>query len=326
LGHRLTQYDSDVLDRVVVIDLEVAFGADSEVHLTVKRELGQHMVKKTDACGDVTARSAVEIKHDLNPRFGRFTVNLRISNARRLLAHAASYTFARYTQTPARGYLKYDVSVSIQGNLAVVRGKIATACDSVGRDPSGVTLVAVSKFQDAGKIREAYDAGQRHFGESRLQEALPKIETLPADIVWHFIGGLQSNKARKIATVFDVIHAFCKTSQVVEADKACRQLSGLIEVNIADEPQKTGISLKQLDEFHAEVIQSKHVHFRGLMTIGPAVSDAEQMRPYFRELRLQGTRLKVDWLSMGMSADFEVAVQEGASHIRVGTAIFGSRQ
>ncbi len=182
------------------------------------------------------------------------------------------------------------------------------------------------KLHPVEELREAYDLGQRHFGESRLQEAIPKIEALPVDIVWHFIGPLQSNKARRVASLFDVIHSFCKTSQIVEADKAGTPVQGLIEVNIAEEAQKTGISPQNLDGFRADILQSSNVHFRGLMTIGPVVPDAELMRPYFRELRQQATRLGVDWLSMGMSNDFEVAIQEGASHIRVGSAIFGSRK
>jgi len=216
--------------------------------------------------------------------------------------------------------------MAIQSNLSKVHRRIESACESVGRNPSDVTLIAVSKLHSIDEIREAYDCGQRHFGESRLQEARQKIEELPSDIVWHFIGALQSNKAKKIASLFHVIHTISKTPQINAIEKAERRIEGLIEVNIADEPQKSGISVKQLDEIHQEVINSPYVHFRGLMTIGPVVTNAESMRPYFRELREQGTRLKADWLSMGMSGDFEVAIQEGASHVRVGTAIFGSRR
>jgi pyridoxal phosphate enzyme (YggS family) len=216
--------------------------------------------------------------------------------------------------------------VSIRSNLAGVVRRIEAACASVGRNPAEVTLIAVSKLHSIEEIQEAYDCGQRDFGESRLQEAEPKIEALPPDIIWHFIGSLQSNKAKKIATLFEVVHTFCKPAQIAEADKSSRPVSGLIEVNVAEEAQKSGISVKELDEFSIQVIESSNVHFRGLMTIGPIVSNAEEMRPYFREMQMQRTRLGADWLSMGMSGDFEVAIQEGASHIRVGTAIFGSRQ
>ena len=213
----------------------------------------------------------------------------------------------------------------VSSNLRDIRDRIRAACEIAEREESEVTLIAVSKTHPVDAIREAYDAGQRHFGESRLQEAQPKIEELPSDIVWHFIGSLQSNKAKKIASLFTVIHTFCKLDQLKEADKANKTIQGLIEINIANEPQKAGISPKQLDEYHREVLQFSNVHFRGLMTIGPAVSDAESERLYFRELKRLGTQVGAEWLSMGMSGDFEVAIQEGASHVRVGTAIFGSR-
>ncbi len=220
----------------------------------------------------------------------------------------------------------YPFGMDIRVGLQDVRDRIHRACDSVGRDPGSVTLIAVSKLHPVEDIQMAYDLGQRHFGESRLQEAALKIEMLPNDIVWHFIGPLQSNKAKKIASLFSVIHSFCKTGQILEADKAGSPVEGLIEVNIAEETQKTGISAQNLDGFKSDILQSSNVHFRGLMTIGPVVSDAELMRPYFRELRRHAIRLEADWLSMGMSNDFEVAIQEGASHIRVGSAIFGSRK
>jgi len=215
--------------------------------------------------------------------------------------------------------------VSIRNRLSQVQSQIAGACDIANRSPHEITLIAVSKTRTIDEIKEAYDCGQRHFGESRLREAQTKIENLPKDIVWHFIGPLQSNKAKKVGTVFQVIHTLSSTSQLAELAKIQSPVDGLIEINIADEPQKTGISTKRLDEYHTTVLQCPQVHFRGLMTIGPVMSNAEQMRPYFRELRKQRTRIGAEWLSMGMSGDFEVAIQEGSTHIRVGSAIFGSR-
>lgn len=216
--------------------------------------------------------------------------------------------------------------MSVSSNLRDVRDRIRVASDAAHRDPDQITLIAVSKTQPIELIKEAYDAGQRHFGESRLQEAQSKIESMPEDVVWHFIGTLQSNKAKKIASLFSVIHTFCKEDHIREADKANRQVEALIEVNIAREPQKAGISPEELDEYHRKVIQSSYVKFRGLMTIGPAMVEAEQERAYFGELRRLGGLVGADWLSMGMSGDFEVAIQEGSTHVRVGTAIFGSRQ
>lgn len=189
-----------------------------------------------------------------------------------------------------------------------------------------VTLVAVSKTFGIDAVQEAYDAGVRDFGESRLQEAIPKIEALPADIIWHFVGKLQSNKARRVASLFSVIHALETLSQLRELEKSDRTVDGLIEVNVADEPQKSGLGFDALDEFALEVLHCERVRLRGLMTIGPQVRNAEEMRPFFRKLKERLSRLpKGDWLSMGMSGDFDVAIQEGATHIRVGTALFGER-
>lgn len=215
--------------------------------------------------------------------------------------------------------------MSVARNLSEINQRIAQACDDAGRDPRDVTLIAVSKTVAISQIQDAYDAGHRHFGESRLQEAQPKIDALPADIVWHFIGHLQSNKAKKVAQLFRAIHTLDSEAQLREIAKADRTILGFIEVNIANESQKAGISTDTLDEFAKCVLHYPQVHLTGLMTIGPAVEEPEQSRLYFRELRNLAARIKVDKLSMGMSQDFAVAVQEGSTHIRVGSAIFGSR-
>lgn len=215
--------------------------------------------------------------------------------------------------------------MSIARNLAEIQARVERACALVKRHPSEVTLIAVSKTVEIDRIWEAYDAGHRHFGESRLQEAMPKIEALPADITWHFIGNLQSNKARRIAKCFAVIHTLDSPSQLKEIAKANRQIQGFIEVNIANEPQKAGISPVLLDEFRSVVLSYPQVHLNGLMMIGPAVDDPELSRPYFRDLRELSRRFGDQSISMGMSQDFDVAVQEGSTHIRVGSAIFGSR-
>lgn len=215
--------------------------------------------------------------------------------------------------------------MSVAGNLASIQSQIEAACESAGRAPSSVTLIAVSKTIPVEAIREAYDAGHRHFGESRLQEAQPKIEALPDDIVWHFIGALQSNKAKRIAQLFHVVHTIDRESQLKEISKADRPIDAFIEVNIANEPQKAGICADSLDDFKEVVLHYPQVRLCGLMTVGPIVEDSEQSRIYFRALGTQAERLGVEGLSMGMSQDFDVAIQEGATHIRVGSAIFGSR-
>lgn len=209
--------------------------------------------------------------------------------------------------------------------LRSIRERIDRACEAAGRDPATVTLVSVSKNHPADAIKQAYDLGLREFGESRLQEAVPKIEVLPGDITWHFVGHLQSNKAKRAGRYFDVIHTIESEDQLSELQKAGRQIQALVEVNIAEEPQKHGIFAYELDDIRNKVIHYSHVHLRGLMTIGPALDDPENMRPFFKSLRLLNERIGGDWLSMGMSGDFEVAIQEGSTHIRVGTALFGER-
>jgi len=215
--------------------------------------------------------------------------------------------------------------MSIAENIAKIRGEIEAACETVGRDPSDVTLIAVSKTFPIEAIREAYEAGQRHFGESRLQEAQPKIEALPVDAVWHFVGHLQSNKAKRVAQLCEYLHTLESESQLKEIAKAARQVRGFIEVNIADEPQKTGISPQFLDGLAKTVLNYPQVQLTGLMTVGPAVDNPEESRKFFRALRELAETVGLSRLSMGMSHDFDVAIQEGATHVRVGTAIFGSR-
>ncbi|HZH97347.1 MAG TPA: YggS family pyridoxal phosphate-dependent enzyme [Fimbriimonadaceae bacterium] len=213
----------------------------------------------------------------------------------------------------------------VTANLREIRQRIARACESCGRDPASVCLVAVSKTFGADAIREAYDAGQRHFGESKLQEALPKIAQLPDDIMWHFIGKLQSNKARRAADAFRVIHSLENERQVAEIGKGVSSIDGLVEVNIAQEAQKSGVLPPEVAHFWKIALQCERIHPKGLMTIGPANLSSEAIRPFFRTMRELLQLIGGEWLSMGMSHDFEVALQEGATHIRVGTAIFGSR-
>jgi len=210
-------------------------------------------------------------------------------------------------------------------NLDSVIKRISRACETSGRETGSVTLIAVTKTVRIERIREAYDLGIRDFGENRLQEALPKIEALPKDIRWHFVGKLQSNKARKAAEAFFALHSLESKAQLRELEKSSRKVDGLIEINIAEAPQKFGIFPQRLDEFLVELTECKQVRFRGLMAIGPNLGDPEAMRPYFKRLRRLNSQAGGQWLSMGMSADFDVAIQEGATHIRVGTALFGAR-
>jgi hypothetical protein len=215
--------------------------------------------------------------------------------------------------------------MNLLDRIDAVQNRIARACQSAGRHSEEITLIAVSKTINLEGIQEAYKAGIRNFGESRWQEASPKIAQLPSDIRWHFIGRLQSNKARVVAQNIDVIHTIEKESHCQEIAKAGRTIDGLIEVNLAGEAQKGGILASELDEFYRLVLHYSQVNIRGFMTIGPWVADAEDSRVIFRNLYRLASRFDGSWLSMGMSNDFDVAIQEGATHIRVGTAIFGER-
>jgi PLP dependent protein len=202
---------------------------------------------------------------------------------------------------------------------------MAHHCAVAGRPLDSVQLIAVSKTQTVEAIQALYDLGHRHFGESRQQELAVKVPQLPDDIVWHFIGTLQSNKVRKVAEQCSVIHTLHSQSQLKEIRKLTEPIEVLIEVNIGEEEQKSGIYSKSLDELIESVLECDQANLTGLMTIGPATEEAEQMRPYFAKMRGLAEKYGLKCLSMGMSNDFGVAIQEGATHIRVGTSLFGER-
>ncbi len=199
---------------------------------------------------------------------------------------------------------------------------IASACKDSGRSPDEVTVVAVSKYTNIDMIHEAYDIGIRHFGESRLQNALPKMDSLPKDIVWHFIGPLQSNKAKKIAESFTWVHSLDSLSSAKELHKSGRKCNCCVQVNLTKELQKSGIFPEGLDEFLEKVIECPQVQVRGLMTIGREDAGVEETRIVFRELRTLAYVKGLDVLSMGMSGDYRLAIREGATFIRVGSLLF----
>lgn len=223
----------------------------------------------------------------------------------------------------------------IAANLAEIRSRIAGACLKAGRDPVSVELIAISKTFPAESIREAAGAGQRVFGESRLQEAEPKIEMLPGSLHWHFIGRVQSNKVRKILPRFEVIHAIDSTRLALYADEVAREL-GLfpkvfLQVNIGGEKTKGGFEPDVIREEIDGLLALERIEVMGLMCIPPPGPDAQASRPWFRALRELRDDLQrcsgvpLPSLSMGMSDDFEVAIEEGATHVRVGSSIFGKR-
>ncbi len=227
--------------------------------------------------------------------------------------------------------------MSVFENFKVIMTRIASAAKRAGRDPSTVRLVVVTKTVDQDRIREAVAAGAGILGENRVQEAKGKIEALGNVASWHLIGHLQTNKAKYAVKLFDLIHSVDNRELAAEIDRQAAKTGKvqdiLIEVNIAGEASKAGMAVKQAPALVAEVGRLKNVSIKGLMTMPPYSEDPEASRPYFTVLReLAETIAKenipnvsMDELSMGMSGDFEVAIEEGATLVRVGTAIFGER-
>jgi pyridoxal phosphate enzyme (YggS family) len=231
--------------------------------------------------------------------------------------------------------------VSIADNIARLRDRIAAAAQRAGRNPTEITLMAVTKTFPVEPIRQAYAAGMRVFGENRVQEFAGKAGGLHdlTDARWHMIGHLQSNKASKAAELFhavDSVDSLRLAERLNESAKAAgKQLGVLIEINVGGEAAKSGVApgSPELDRILTAVPRLQHLQVRGLMTVPPFSDDAEFARPYFSRLReirdqirrsgLSGSDMAV--LSMGMSHDFEVAIEEGSTCVRLGTAIFGSR-
>jgi len=212
---------------------------------------------------------------------------------------------------------------------------MASACGRSGRDSNEVQLVAVSKKNPPEKIREAFDAGHLLFGENRVQEAKAKIPICPSGITWHMIGHLQSNKVRVAVHLFDMIHSVDSLKLLKDINRHAADLMKtmpvLLEVNVAGERVKQGMSPDEVEAVLNEASHLMNVDVLGLMTMPPYCDDPEKVRIYFRQLRelrdrsREATGFPLDELSMGMSHDFEVAIEEGATFIRVGSDLFGGR-
>ncbi len=218
-------------------------------------------------------------------------------------------------------------------NLKTVNERIAGAAKRVGRDPEEVKLLAVTKTHPAELVRAAYEAGHRLFGENYAQELEAKANELPADIEWHFIGTLQRNKVKKVLPVARVIHSVDRMSLAREINKrASGSVEALVEVNLGGEETKTGAGGEEAVELVEEIAALPNLKVVGLMTMPPFFDDPDRARPYFRKLRElrdimeKSTGLKLPELSMGMTGDMEAAIEEGATIVRVGTAIFGPRK
>ncbi len=219
--------------------------------------------------------------------------------------------------------------MSIADNILAVQTRVAAAARRAGRRPEDVTLVAVSKGHPASAVREAYAAGLRHFGENRVQEAegkLAALSDLRPQVTWHMVGHLQTNKAKAALQLFDIIQSVdsVRLGETLDA-KATRPVGVFLEVNVAGEATKGGLPPDQVAETLKALSRCPNLRVGGLMTIAPLVEDPEETRPVFRRLRELARGLGLSGLSMGMTNDFEVAVEEGATIVRIGTALFGPR-
>lgn len=225
--------------------------------------------------------------------------------------------------------------MSIESNLNAIRMRIREAELAAGREPGSVRLLAVSKTFPVEDVREAYEAGQMLFGENKVQEGQAKIPLLPSELEWHLIGPLQRNKVRKALPLFGWIHSLDSLKLVKYLDAVAGELGVcpkvFFEVNIGEEESKHGFMAEELKSAWGEIVECSHIEPVGLMCIPPIVDECEDSRPYFaklRELRDQLAKVgpyELPELSMGMSHDFEVAIAEGSTIVRVGTAIFGGR-
>lgn len=225
--------------------------------------------------------------------------------------------------------------MSLAENLDLIQQRIAAACKRAGRDENSVLLLAVSKTHPAETIQAAVNCGQLFFGENKVQEAKGKIPLCPGKARWHFIGHLQSNKVRDAVELFEMIQSVDSLSLAREISKRCEQAAKtmpvLLEVNVAGEASKFGYKPDQLLAELKEINALPKIEIRGLMTIPPYATEPEKARPHFRRLRELKSQCEailgapLPHLSMGMSGDFEIAIEEGATMVRIGTAVFGPR-
>ena len=225
----------------------------------------------------------------------------------------------------------------LQDNLKEIENRVQAACERAGRSRDEVTLIAVSKTKPIEDLTEIYNAGVRDFGENKVQELTDKIEKMPKDIKWHMIGHLQRNKVKYIIDKVELIHSvdsFRLAEEInIQAKKKGIVVPILVEVNIADEESKFGVSKEDAMELVKQIATLDGLTVKGLMSIAPYVVDSEENRPYFHKIKDLSVdisnenidNVSMDILSMGMSGDFEVAIEEGATMVRVGTGIFGER-
>ena len=231
-----------------------------------------------------------------------------------------------------------EQSKTLAKNYNAVKENIKKACEQAGRSQEEVTLLAVSKTKPVDMLMDVYHAGARDFGENKVQELVDKIPQLPSDIRWHLIGHLQRNKVKYIVDKVYLIHSVdsLRLAEEIsrEAVKKQVEVNILIEVNVAQEESKYGLKPEEVLPFIEEIADFSHIQIKGLMTIAPYVENPEDNRPYFKGIRQLSVDIKqenidnvdMDVLSMGMTGDYMVAIEEGATLVRVGTGIFGERQ
>jgi PLP dependent protein len=236
--------------------------------------------------------------------------------------------------------LDKNALADLRTRFADIRGRIDSCARQCHRDPVGITLIAVTKTHPAETLREAISIGAADLGENRVQEAEPKIIELGRDAArWHLIGHLQANKARRAVKLFDIIHSVDSAELAQRLGRLCEEearveLPVLLQVDLGGEEMKTGVSESELSNLAGILRDSQHLQLQGLMTLPPFFEEAELARPYFKRLRELRDTLQSEGcfgdrkgdLSMGMSHDFEVAIEEGATMVRIGTALFGTRQ
>ncbi len=227
--------------------------------------------------------------------------------------------------------------MDIDGNLVKIRETIESTALSTGRDPKNIELLAVSKTVSPDIIREVYRKGQRSFGENRVQEWREKVDLLPDDCKWHLIGRLQTNKVKYLDARVLLIHSLDRYELLQKLEEQGKRIdhvfTTLIQINVADDENKAGLKPEELKDFLGEVGVHPHVRVNGLMTIGKLHADREETRGYFRQLRelrdqyrgLNFPGVMLEHLSMGMSNDFDLAIEEGATIVRIGRQIFGER-
>ncbi len=219
--------------------------------------------------------------------------------------------------------------MSIRANLRELEKRIDRACERANRLPTEITLIAITKGFEASSIKEAFACGITQFGENRVQEAQTKIDQLidlKPHITWHMVGHLQTNKVRLAIAIFDIIHSIdsMRLAEIVNSHSP-KRLPVLLEVNVSAEASKSGFSADELLQAAPQIKRLPNLEIKGLMTVAPMTANPEEIRPVFRKLREFRQQLELEHLSMGMTDDFEVAIEEGATMIRIGRAIFGER-